>query len=83
MAVLKEASPDTGEYAVSVTPSDTVDQTVAFRALWIGVTGNVSIQFRDGTSATFVGVPAGYMLPVGGIRVNSTGTTATSILAVY
>lgn len=77
------ASANTAETAVVVTPSDTVVQPVPFRALWIGSSGNVNVQFRDGTSATFVGVGSGYMLPVGGLRVNSTGTTATSILAVY
>jgi hypothetical protein len=76
------ASPNTAEGAAAVTPSDTVVQAVPFRALWIGVTGDVSIFFRDGTSYTFKNVPVG-MFAVGGLRVNATGTTATLIGAVY
>lgn len=83
MPVQQTASPNTAESAATVTPSDTVDQPVPFRALWIGVGGNVSINFGDRTSVTFVGVPAGSMLPVGGVRVNATNTTASSIVAVY
>lgn len=79
-------SANTGQFAVAVTPSDTVSSAVAFRALWVGGAGNVSIQFPDGTNALFSGVPAGTMLPVGGVRVNSAlggTTTATLILAIY
>lgn len=76
------ASPNTAEVTVAVTPSDTVAQPVPFRALWVGAAGNISITFGDGTSFTFVGVPAGFF-PHGGVRVNATGTTAASIGAVY
>jgi hypothetical protein len=51
--------------------------------LYIGVTGNVSVQTIGGDSASFVGVPAGTILPVQVLRVNSTGTTATSIVALW
>lgn len=77
------ASSNTAVYAAAVTPSDTTLQTVPFRALWIGGAGNVSIQMADGTAVLFSGVAAGYMLPVGGVRVNATSTTATLIVAVY
>ena len=76
-------SPNTAQTAVAVTPSDGTNQAVPFRALWIGGTGNVNIAFADGTNAIFTAVPTGYMLAVGGVRVNATSTTATSILAVY
>ena len=83
MAFFKKApSPDTAETAVVVTPSDTVGTSAPFRALWVGGAGNVSIQMADGTSVVFAGVPAGVMLPVGGVRVNATNTTATLIVAV-
>lgn len=83
MAVQQTASPNTAESAADVTPSDTVDQPVPFRALWVGIGGDVVIVFGDSSSATFVGVPSGTMLPVGGVRVNLTNTTAASILAIY
>lgn len=76
------ASPNTAEAAVTVTPSDVTNQPVPFRALWVGVAGNLSITFNDGTSFTFVGVPVGFF-PCGGVRVNATGTTAASLGAMY
>jgi hypothetical protein len=77
------ASPNTAINAATVTPSDTNYQAVPFRALWVGGAGNVAIVMSDGSVVTFTGVAAGYMLPVGGVRVNATGTTATAIVAVY
>lgn len=70
---------DTG---VAVTPSDS---TVlgATRALWVGGAGNVAVTFYKGGTVTFVGVPAGTMLPVVVSQVMSTNTTATSILALF
>lgn len=83
MPVPQTPSPNTATAAAAVTPHDSTNQAVPFRALWIGVGGNVVVVFGDGTTATFVGVPAGSMLPVGGVRVNNTNTTASSILAIY
>jgi hypothetical protein len=51
--------------------------------LYVGGTGSVSVQTIGGDSASFVGVPAGTILPVQVLRVNSTGTTATSIVALW
>ncbi len=67
----------------AVTPSDTVSTTTPFRALYVGVTGNVSVLTLSGAVLTFVAVPAGSVLPVSGSRVNATLTTATSILALW
>ena len=83
MPVQQTASPNTAENAATVTPHDSTNQPVPFRALWVGTGGAVNIVFSDGTTALFVGVPAGSMLPVGGVRVNVTGTTAANIVAVY
>jgi hypothetical protein len=55
-----------------------------FRALWVGVGGSVSIIEADGTTATaYAGVPNGYLLPVQGVGVRTTGTSASSIVALY
>lgn len=75
-------NPNTAEVTVAVAPSDTVSSAVPFRALWIGVGGNLSISFYDGTSFVFQNVVAGFF-PHGGVRVNATGTTASAIGAVY
>lgn len=62
----------------AVTPSDTTD--VGFTALYIGVSGNVVIQNKAGTSITFANVPVGFF-PVSGDKVMA-ATTASSILAL-
>ncbi len=72
--------------ALAVTPSDaTVIPTT--RALYVGVGGTVVVVTADAVSAsttsTFVGVPAGTVLPIQVTKVYSTGTTATNILALY
>jgi len=68
----------------AVTPSDSVDLPISpCRALWIGVAGNVALIAADDSSAvTLTAVEAG-LLPVRTKRVLSTGTTATSIVALY
>lgn len=68
---------------VAVTPSDTVSVDTPFRALYVGVTGNVAVLMLGGNVLTFVAVPAGSFLPASGSRVNATGTTASSILALW
>lgn len=56
----------------------------ACRALWVGGAGNVVVLAEEDASAvTWVGVPAGTILPVRALRVQSTNTTATNILALY
>ncbi len=68
---------------LAVTPHDSTDLTTAARALYIGVAGNVALETTEGTVLTFVGLLAGSILPVRTIRVNSTDTTATNIIALF
>ena len=64
--------------ASAVTVSDTVaDANGPFRALWIGVAGNVKVTCPDGTTPTFTNVPVG-ILPVACSLVWNTGTTVTT-----
>lgn len=67
----------------SVTPSDSVNFTSDARALYIGGAGNVSVVTIEGDVLVFGNVPAGTVLPVAARRVNSTNTSATSILGLY
>ncbi len=69
-----------GQGAVAVTPSDTTKLSFVARGLWIGGAGDVSALHPDGSEVTYVGVSG--LLPVCVSRVNATGTTATSIIAV-
>lgn len=50
------------------------------RWLYCGVTGNVSYTKWDGTDQTLVGLAAGLWHPIFSIRVNASGTTATSLV---
>lgn len=65
----------------TIVPSDTVNQR--FRALYVGVAGNISIVHASdpATSVVYVAVPVG-VFPVSGIRVNLTGTAATDMVAL-
>lgn len=65
-----------------VTPADGTDLATFSRALWIGVAGNVAVTMLEGQTVTFVAVPIGW-LDVRAKRVLATGTTATSIVAVW
>jgi len=50
------------------------------RWLYVGGTGNVSYIKWDGTTQVLVGLAAGVWHPIYSIVVNSSGTTATSLV---
>jgi hypothetical protein len=68
----------------AVTPSDVTNGPFsdAFDALYIGGAGNVVVVRDDEVAVTFVGLSAGQILRTHGIRVNSTNTTATNLVAL-
>ena len=68
---------------VAVTPSDSTDLDTLTRAIYVGGAGNVVAVGHDGVAVTFTGVQAGTVLPVACRRINSTSTTATSIVALF
>ena len=67
---------------VAVTPSNTVDLPWLSHSVWVGGAGNVAAVMQDGVVATFTGVAAGEVLPIMAKRINSSGTTATSLVAL-
>lgn len=71
------------EWAAAVTPSDSVDLPQICRGLYVGVSGNISLDMPDGATVLFSNVAAGIVLPIRAKRVRSTSTTATGIVAVY
>lgn len=73
-------SPGTHWYAV--TPNDDNDLPNRPRALYIGGTGDLRLTDMGGTTVSFVSVAVGYH-PLRPTRVLATGTTATSIVAIY
>lgn len=58
------------------------DQVVSCRALYIGGTGDVTVDTPHSTNVTFSAVPVG-ILPVQATKVYQTGTSATDIVALY
>lgn len=65
-----------------VTKHDTNELTRVSRALYVGGTGDVAVVMLEGSAVTFVGVPAGALLPIRVKKVMSTGTTATTIISL-
>jgi hypothetical protein len=68
--------------ARAVTPSDSVNLTYP-SVVFVGGAGNIQVTTAQGDQVTFTGAQSGQVLPVQVIRVWSTGTTATSIVAIY
>ncbi len=79
-------SRDTNAPAASffaITASDSTSFSYTVRGIYVGGAGNVAAVTEGGTAVTFTGVPAGTILPIRAIRVNSTNTTATSLVGLY
>ena len=67
--------------AKAVTPSDSTDLRPT-RALYVGGEGDIQVEMALGSVVTFSAVPVG-ILPIQVVKVYSTSTTATNILALY
>ena len=65
----------------AVTPNDSAS-IVDVKALYIGTTGDVTIDTPDLTNVIFSNVPAGFIFPVQATKVYLTGTTASNIVAL-
>ncbi len=52
-------------------------------AIYVGGAGSVRAVMSTGGTVDFLAVPAGTILPIAVVRVNSTGTTATGLVALY
>ena len=71
-----------GRGSETVTPSDTVDLSYITRGLYVGTTGDISVEMVDTGTQIYLNVPVG-MLSISVTRVNSTSTTAADIVAVW
>jgi hypothetical protein len=75
--------------AAAVTPSDTVNIPAVTGGsnngcvLYVGGAGNLKVLTVGGDEVTFTAVPVGTFVPVQVLRVFATGTTATSIVALW
>lgn len=71
-------------YGAAVTPSDANDVSFVTRAFYVGGTGDVACTMVGGPGdVTLKAVPAGTLLRIRTTRIKSTGTTATSIVALW
>lgn len=76
------------DYAIAVTTGDTSTSNFpACRALFINhsAIATVKVTMQNGDDVVFAGIPAnvGYILPVRVIRVWTTGSTITTVTALY
>lgn len=68
----------------AITTSDTVNFTLRpCRGIYVGGAGNMVVVMADGNAITLTGVTAGTIYALRAIRVNSTSTTATGLVALY
>ncbi|HKJ75537.1 MAG TPA: hypothetical protein VKA19_15585 [Alphaproteobacteria bacterium] len=71
-------------HAFAVTPDDAADLPVVTRGLYVGTGGDISLVLKgESAPVSFVGVPAGSMLPLRVLRLRATGTTANDMLGLY
>jgi hypothetical protein len=82
LEALRASAP--AQAAAAVTPNDGVDLPGGLTiALYVGGVGTLRVTMADGVVANFAAVPAGTTLEIQVTRVHATGTTATSIVALY
>lgn len=53
------------------------------RGVYIGAAGNLEVVMADGTSATFLNLAAGAILPIKITGTRAAGTTTTNIIRLY
>jgi len=74
-------APAEGFAAISLSDSGSLPFTT--RGIYVGVAGDVVAVNSAGTAVTFKNAVAGSVLRIMAVRVNSTGTTATNLVALY
>ena len=70
-------------HAAAVTPSNTTDLATVARFLYIGTSGDVTLDTPSETSILFKNVPNATFLRVVTARVRVSGTSATNIVALW
>lgn len=80
---MSELATRPGEHAAAVTPSDVTVLNPVARGLYVGSAGNIAVETASNDVVTLSNVVAGSVLPVSVRKVMSTGTTASSIVALW
>jgi hypothetical protein len=66
-----------------ITTSDTADLARLTDGILVGGAGDVAAVMQNNRAVTLTGLPAGAWVPIKARRINATGTTATSLVALY
>lgn len=83
LTTISVACPVFPDGALAVTPNNT-DTFASPVSVYVGGSGDVTVRPANGNAAvTFSGLLAGQVVPCRVTGVNSTGTTATNLVAVY
>jgi len=75
-------NPARSAIAVDVSAADQA-LTPDSRGLYVGAGGDVKVDMADTGTVTFTAVLSGSVLPIQASNVYNSGTTATSIVALY
>ncbi len=70
------------KFGFTVTASDEMILTDLCRALYIGTGGTLVVEMFNGTTLSFLNVPAGQFMPIRVRKVKS-ATTASGIIGLY
>ena len=66
----------------AITPSNSTNFNIMARAIYVGVGGDISLVSSRNNAVTYLAVPQGTVLPVVALRINSTSTTASSLIGL-
>lgn len=69
-------------HAIAIVPNDTVPISVVTRAVYVGQTGDVSVEMQSGQIVTYENVQGGTILAIRALKVRQTGSTATGLIAM-
>ncbi len=69
--------------AVPITPNDMTPLANVTRAIYVGQTGDVSVEMQNGQIVTFQNVQGGSILALRTMKIRQTGTTALGIIALW
>lgn len=71
-------------HGLAITPHATNPLSFVTRGIYVGATGDIACRLAgDSADVTFVGVQTGALLPIRATHVRVTGTTATSMIALW
>lgn len=69
-------------HAVVIVPNDTALLPLVTRAVYVGQTGDVSVEMQSGQIVTFENIQGGSILAIRALKVRQTGSTATGLIAM-